>query len=305
MAQQPISLEKPVGEEDDSALADFVEDIAAESPFETASESLRRETVVRVLAVLPRREREVLEMRYGITGGRSRTLEEVGRAFNITRERVRQIENRTLKKLQTLPEAQLLREASLSARLRRRDPLNCVGTHGGVSEWLKETGCKPVGSAYAGSNPAPAMLRCVFSRQLRRLSEGSGRHEREDCDMPEEQVDPLEQDGTQCLVVLQLLRDDHALRWTRGELERELYDVDRGGDRRRARAAVRTGRRASRGRAGVGIRVHPAPGRPRLYLHLSRNRAHLPESGLTLRHPSCHLSSHTGSHRARAPRRPT
>ncbi len=110
--QQPISLEKPVGEEDDSALADFIEDIAAESPFETASESLRRETIVRVLAVLPRREREVLEMRYGITGGRSRTLEEVGRAFNITRERVRQIENRTLKKLQTLPEAQLLREAS-------------------------------------------------------------------------------------------------------------------------------------------------------------------------------------------------
>jgi RNA polymerase primary sigma factor len=112
MAQQPISLEKPVGDEDDSALADFVEDIAAESPFESASESLRRESVGRVLAVLPRREREVLEMRYGITGGRSRTLEEVGRAFNITRERVRQIENRTLKKLQTLPEAQLLREAS-------------------------------------------------------------------------------------------------------------------------------------------------------------------------------------------------
>jgi RNA polymerase primary sigma factor len=112
MAQQPVSLEKPMGDEEDSALADFVEDIAAESPFETVSESLRRESVGRVLAVLPRREREVLEMRYGITGGRSRTLEEVGRAFNITRERVRQIENRTLKKLQTLPEAQLLREAS-------------------------------------------------------------------------------------------------------------------------------------------------------------------------------------------------
>ncbi|HWX44786.1 MAG TPA: sigma-70 family RNA polymerase sigma factor, partial [Solirubrobacteraceae bacterium] len=87
MAQQPVSLEKPVGEEEDTALADFVEDIAAESPFETASENLRRESVGRVLAVLPRREREVLEMRYGITGGRSRTLEEVGRAFNITRER--------------------------------------------------------------------------------------------------------------------------------------------------------------------------------------------------------------------------
>jgi len=112
MAQQPISLEKPVGEEEDSALADFIEDLSSESPFEIASETLRRESVVRVLAVLPRREREVIEMRYGITGGRSRTLEEVGRAFNITRERVRQIENRTLKKLQTLPEAQLLREAS-------------------------------------------------------------------------------------------------------------------------------------------------------------------------------------------------
>jgi RNA polymerase primary sigma factor len=112
LAQQPISLEKPMGEEDDSALADFVEDVSAESPFEIASEALRRENITRVLASLPRREREVLELRYGIVGGRARTLEEVGRAFNITRERVRQIENRTLKKLQTLPEAQQLREAS-------------------------------------------------------------------------------------------------------------------------------------------------------------------------------------------------
>jgi RNA polymerase primary sigma factor len=112
MAQQPISLEKPVGEEEGSALADFVEDVAAESPFEIASQSLRRADITRVLASLPRREREVIEMRYGIVGGRARTLEEVGRAFNITRERVRQIENRTLKKLQTLPEAQRLREAS-------------------------------------------------------------------------------------------------------------------------------------------------------------------------------------------------
>ncbi|HEX3512128.1 MAG TPA: sigma-70 family RNA polymerase sigma factor [Solirubrobacteraceae bacterium] len=112
ITQQPISLEKPVGEEEDSALADFVEDVSAASPFEIASESLRRENITRVLASLPRREREVIEMRYGIVGGRSRTLEEVGRAFNITRERVRQIENRTLKKLQSLPEAQQLREAS-------------------------------------------------------------------------------------------------------------------------------------------------------------------------------------------------
>ncbi len=112
MAQQPVSLEKPIGEEEDSALGDLVWDDAARSPFEIASEALRRENVVRVLEALPTREREVIEMRYGITGGRQRTLEEVGRIFNITRERVRQIENRTLKKLQTLPEAQQLREAS-------------------------------------------------------------------------------------------------------------------------------------------------------------------------------------------------
>jgi RNA polymerase primary sigma factor len=112
MAQQPVSLEKPVGDEEDSSLGDFVEDSTAESPFDLASEALRRQSVERVLSTLPRREREVLEMRYGITGGRVRTLDEVGRAFNITRERVRQIESRTLKKLQTLPEAQQLREAS-------------------------------------------------------------------------------------------------------------------------------------------------------------------------------------------------
>ena len=112
MAQQPVSLEKPVGEDEDSALGDLIEDAAAESPFEIASEALRRENVTRVLDCLPSREREVIEMRYGIAGGHPRTLEEVGRAFDITRERVRQIETRTLKKLQTLPEAQQLREAS-------------------------------------------------------------------------------------------------------------------------------------------------------------------------------------------------
>jgi RNA polymerase primary sigma factor len=112
MSQQPVSLEKPVGDEEDSALADFVEDSTAASPFDVASEAMRRQSVGRVLASLPRREREVLEMRYGITGDRVRTLDEVGRAFNITRERVRQIESRTLKKLQTAPEAQELREAS-------------------------------------------------------------------------------------------------------------------------------------------------------------------------------------------------
>jgi RNA polymerase primary sigma factor len=112
MAQQPISLEKPIGEEDDSELGDFVEDQSAESPFELAAEQLRRENLRRALAALPEREREVIEMRFGLTGERPYTLEEVGRAFNVTRERIRQIENHTLKKLEALPEAQRLRDAS-------------------------------------------------------------------------------------------------------------------------------------------------------------------------------------------------
>ena len=112
IAQLPISLEKPIGEEEDSELGDFVEDDAAESPFEMASENLRRENVCKALDALPQREREVIEMRYGLKGHQARTLEEVGRAFGVTRERIRQIENNTLKKLQSLPEAQRLRDAS-------------------------------------------------------------------------------------------------------------------------------------------------------------------------------------------------
>jgi RNA polymerase primary sigma factor len=112
IAQLPISLEKPIGEEEDSELGDFVEDETAESPFELASENLRRENVRAALEALPPREREVIEMRYGLTGQKARTLEEVGRAFGVTRERIRQIENNTLKKLEGLPEAQRLRDAS-------------------------------------------------------------------------------------------------------------------------------------------------------------------------------------------------
>jgi RNA polymerase primary sigma factor len=111
MSQLPVSLEKPIGEEEDSSLGDFVEDEAAESPFDTAQLMLRREDVVNALSALPRREREVIELRYGLLGGEPRTLEEVGRAFGVTRERIRQIENNTLKKLEHLPEAQALRDA--------------------------------------------------------------------------------------------------------------------------------------------------------------------------------------------------
>jgi len=110
ISQLPVSLEKPIGEEEDSALGDFVEDETAESPFESATVILQRENVWRALNVLPERERQVIEMRYGLQGGQPLTLEEVGRAFGVTRERIRQIENNTLRKLQKLPEAQGLRE---------------------------------------------------------------------------------------------------------------------------------------------------------------------------------------------------
>jgi RNA polymerase primary sigma factor len=110
MAKLPLSLEKPLGEEDDSKLGDFVEDELAESPFDVASLSLRREDIGRALSALPERERCVIELRFGLDGGQPRTLEEVGRAFGVTRERIRQIENTTLKTLASLPEAQRLNE---------------------------------------------------------------------------------------------------------------------------------------------------------------------------------------------------
>jgi RNA polymerase primary sigma factor len=110
MSQLPISLEKPIGEEEESELGDFVEDESAESPFDTATLSLRREDVEHALSALPVRERQVIELRFGLSGAQPCTLEEVGRAFGVTRERIRQIENNTLKKLESLPEAQGLKD---------------------------------------------------------------------------------------------------------------------------------------------------------------------------------------------------
>jgi RNA polymerase primary sigma factor len=110
VAQMPISLEKPVGDEEESELGDFVADETTEEPFETATENLQREDIQRALDALPERERQVIELRYGLRGHEPLTLEEVGRAFGVTRERIRQIENNTLKKLKQLPEAQRLRE---------------------------------------------------------------------------------------------------------------------------------------------------------------------------------------------------
>jgi RNA polymerase primary sigma factor len=112
VAQLPVSLEKPVGDEDESELGDFVADEAVAEPFEEASEHLQKEGVRKALDALPERERQVIQLRYGLSGMEPLTLEEVGQTFGVTRERIRQIENNTLKKLQRLPEAQVLREAS-------------------------------------------------------------------------------------------------------------------------------------------------------------------------------------------------
>jgi RNA polymerase primary sigma factor len=110
MSQLPISLEKPIGEDEESELGDFVEDESAESPYDTATLSLRRGDIDRALDSLPDRERKVIEMRFGLSGAQPCTLEEVGRAFGVTRERIRQIEHNTLKKLESLPEAQGLND---------------------------------------------------------------------------------------------------------------------------------------------------------------------------------------------------
>ncbi len=98
-SQEPVSLETPIGEEEDSHLADFIEDRSALAPAEAASHQLLKEQVEEVLSTLNDREKRVLQLRFGLEDGRSRTLEEVGREFGVTRERIRQIEAKALRKL--------------------------------------------------------------------------------------------------------------------------------------------------------------------------------------------------------------
>jgi RNA polymerase primary sigma factor len=111
-AQAPVSLEKPVGDEEESEFGQFIADEKAESPFDRAADLLTKEALKEALENLSYRERRVLELRYGLGGEHPRTLDEVGRTFNVTRERIRQIENQSLKKLQQLGEAQKLREVT-------------------------------------------------------------------------------------------------------------------------------------------------------------------------------------------------
>ena len=111
-AQTPVSLEKPVGEDDESTFGHFIEDESEPLPDEVVSVTMRNEALTRALSMLGERERRVLELRYGLNGEQPRTLDEVGRAFNVTRERIRQIENQSLKKLRALSESQKLRDVA-------------------------------------------------------------------------------------------------------------------------------------------------------------------------------------------------
>ena len=110
LAATPVSLEAPIGDDGAGQVADIVPDVTAEGPFERAIDSLQREGLLRALRLLTERERGVIEMRYGLTGHDPLTLEQIGSEMGITRERVRQIETNSLRKLKRLPQTQVLRE---------------------------------------------------------------------------------------------------------------------------------------------------------------------------------------------------
>ena len=111
-AQTPVSLEKPVGDEDESEFGHFLTDATLPLPDEEADITMRKETLRKILGTLSSRERQVLELRYGLDGQHPRTLDEVGRTFNVTRERIRQIENQSLKKLRAVADAVKLRDVA-------------------------------------------------------------------------------------------------------------------------------------------------------------------------------------------------
>ena len=157
MAQQPISLQSPVGDGDDTSFGDFIEDKSAENPYDMTAYSLLREKIIDVLDTLTERERRVLSLRFGLVDGYSRTLEEVGKQFKVTRERIRQIEAKALRKMrhptrirqlhgffdaEQIDNAQNLLKVAATARP--------PGTHG--------QGATPAGTAPLGAGSLPGGL---------------------------------------------------------------------------------------------------------------------------------------------------
>ena len=110
ISQEPVSLETPIGEEEDSHLGDFLPDDEVPAPSEAAASAILKEQIAEVLDTLTDREQKVLRLRFGLDDGRSRTLEEVGKEFNVTRERIRQIEAKALRKLRHPSRSRKLRE---------------------------------------------------------------------------------------------------------------------------------------------------------------------------------------------------
>ena len=180
-AQAPVSLEKPVGDEEESEFGQFIADERAESPYERAAEILTKEALREALENLSYRERRVLELRYGLGGEHPRTLDEVGRTFNVTRERIRQIENQSLKKLQSPrggPEAPRRRLSARrdARRHRRRAPATAARRASGSR-------ARPADSSKRGqARPARADPRAWPSisitalRHARRDASGSDLH---------------------------------------------------------------------------------------------------------------------------------
>ena len=132
-AQTPVSLEKPVGDDEESEFGHFITDELAPQPEEVAEDILRKEALVKILGTLSERERRVLELRYGLNGEQPRTLDEVGRTFQVTRERIRQIENQTLKKLRAL------RRLARSSASRSRSRLDSAASVAELKQgWMEE-----------------------------------------------------------------------------------------------------------------------------------------------------------------------
>src|SRR6185295_3867404 len=154
ISQDIISLESPVGSEEDSKLGDFIEDEEAVNPFEATNRQLRKENVHAMLEFLTPRERKIIEMRFGLKDGIGHTLEEVGKEFGVTRERIRQIEAKVLQKMRDHPRSLTIRE------------------HGGAP---KRIGFSPIHSFTAGP-PCPT---CHSGKLVSLMKDG---HEIEKCD---------------------------------------------------------------------------------------------------------------------------